>query len=234
MVSGALAYPETDEISTLLDSSKKAINENNMEEGLILLDKAARLAEEQKDAEECLSVGLAYAGLPGELERKAFAVDILKKGAGFAEKEKDYTLLGKYAKAFKSLDEKDTAIKIYDEIFLYAGELKDKDVFTTLKTIYKELGDEERAGLCDKMIDALNLPPPPDWQPLGETIRNPKDVHDVSQQSQRSLADQEIQATMDYIKEKRKLHEEKENRPMPSYIPEMGSAEKTEKRVQGQ
>lgn len=219
ILSCSLLHSESAEINSLLDNSKKAFNEKRIEEGLISLDKAAQLAETQKDANACLAVGLAYAGLPSELERKAFAVDILKKGSDFAKDKKDYSLLGKYAKELKDLGEKDTAIEIYDEIFLYAGELKDKDIFTALKTRYEELGDSERVGLCCKMIEALNPPPPPDWQPVGETIRDHKDVSETSQQSQRSLADQEVQATMDIIRERKKLKEAQKNKTMPDPTP---------------
>lgn len=214
-----MLYPETAEIDSLLDNSRKAFNEKRIEEGLILLDEAAQIAKTKKDADACLLVGLAYAELPNELERGAFAVDILQKGAEFAKGKKDYSLLGKYARELKGLGEKNTAIEIYDEIFLYAGELKDKDVFTTLKTKYEELGDSERAELCDKMLEALNPPPPPDWQPLGETIRGHKDVSDASQQSQRFLADQEIQAAMDVIREKKKLKEAQKNKVSPFTTP---------------
>lgn len=205
-----------DEVNYLLDNSKKAFAEKKTEEGLLLLDKAAHTAETQKDAKACLKIGLTYAGLPNEFDRKEFAISILKKGAEFAMAEGDTLLLSEYAKTLKNLGEKDTTIQIYDYIFFKAGELKDKDTFSILKQKYEELGDTERAELCAKMIDALTIPPPPDWQPLGESVRGPKTAPDSSQQYQRALSDQQVQATMDYFREKKKLEEQKKKKLMPT------------------
>lgn len=209
-------YPEA-EINSLLKDSASAFNEKRTQDGLTLLDKAAQLAEETQDAVMCLEIGRRYIELPGELERKGFAIYIFKKGAGFAKAQGKWAILPDFAMALQLIGERDSAIEIYDDIFIKAGEIKDIDAFGVLKVRYEELGDTERSELCGKMIEALTIPPPPDWQPLGETVRGPKKTSDVTGRVQRQIADQQVQKTMEYFMEKKKLEEQKKKRPMPLY-----------------
>lgn len=209
----------SDEIDSLLVDSSKAFSENKTEEGLILLDKAAQIAESRKNAKACLRVGSAYIDLPSELERKSFAVDILKKGAGFAIEGEKWPMLGDFAMALQHLGEKDSAIEMYDEIFLKAGELRDKETISVLETRYNELGDKERVDICRKMIEALTIPPPPNWKPLGETVRGPKESTDVTGQVQSQIASQQVQKTMEYFIEKKRLEQQKKNKPMSNIGP---------------
>lgn len=208
-------YSYADEIDSLLNDSVKAFSEKRTEDGFILLDKAAQLAEESKDPKMCLEIGKRYNELPGELERKNFAIAIFEKGAGFAKAQGKWAMLADFALAMQLLGEKDSAIGVYDEIFIKAGELRDVDAFGVLKVRYEELGDPERAELCGKMIDALTIPPPPNWQLLGETVRGPKESSDVTGQVQRQIADQQVQKTMEYFIEKKKLEEQKKKKLSP-------------------
>lgn len=214
----SFAFSDVKGINSLLDDSKKAFVENRVEEGLTLLDKAAQIAKDEKDAAMCLKIGLEYLGLPREYERKSFASVILKNGAEFALAQQKWQILAEYAEILQELGEKDTAVEIYDNIFLKAGEMRDKDTVIELKKRYTQLGDAERADICQKMIDALTIAPPQDWQPLGESVRGAKQVDTRVQQSQGALADQEVQGAMDYFREKKKQEQQKKNKPV-SYNP---------------
>jgi len=206
-----------DDIDSLLDNSTTAFNEKRVEDGLVALDKASQSAEEKKDYAACLKVGLAYAKLPPELERKDYAIDILNKGADFAVEQQKWTILWNFADTLENLNANDEAIAIYDQLFLKAAQIKDKDTIFELKKRYEQLYSTERVEVCAKMIDALTVQPPTNWQPLGESVRGNKETPpDAVQQTQRQIADQQVQSAMEYFIEKRKLAAQKKVKPMPT------------------
>ena len=212
-----LLNADNNELDSLLSGASKAFKENRIEEGLISLDTASQIAESQKNIKACLEIGLLYKDLPAELERNVFAADILKKGYRFAAEQKKWHILGKFAEALGELGEKDTAVEIYDIIFLQAGKNKDKDTFIALKKKYQKLGDSERVEFCDKMIKALTITPPPGQPVPIQTVRDPKRQPPMQvQQMQRQLSDQEIQQTLEYFREKKQLEHDKKKKITPS------------------
>lgn len=205
-------YSDVNEINSLLNSASRAFDEKKTEYGLALLNKVAKMAEEQKDSQACFKIGLEYKELGGKLS----AISILRKGAGFAIDQERWTLVGEYAMALQGIEGgRDIALDLYDRLFMRAGMLRDKDTISVLQKKYKELGYYKRAELCTKMIDILSMPPPANWPLSGETVRDAKSVSDVSQQCTRSLADQEIKATMEYFLEMKRLKEQRKKRPLP-------------------
>lgn len=215
LLCGFSLYCEDTAIKTLLVTANKALEENKTEEALISLDAAVQIAESEKDPQACLEIALLYEKLPAELERKEFAIDILEKGAVFAEQQKKLPLLWEFAGLLMEFGRNDSAIRLYDQLFIEAGQEKDKYDFIALKGQYEKLGDQERVALCDKMIKIISIPPA-NWPLVGETIRGPKQTSSPQvQQYNRQLADQEIHQTVEHLQEKRQLEEDKKKRTYP-------------------
>ncbi len=169
------------------------------------LDKARRIALSRRDWRGLVAASYSYASLPESLAVKNKAVSALKAAFKIARDKKDWRGLLEATEALHKIEKKEMLEKYLaaaKKTVLSSGSGAAAAAFAELA---RKTGNMELYGEYSLMaknfgyIRKGHTPPPPGWEPYGESVAGPGKISVEAQKTMRASADKEISSKMEYL-----------------------------------
>jgi hypothetical protein len=185
--------------------------EQNKEKVVYLFDQALAFAKRNKDWRGCVATGYGYSSLSIILNKKKDAAQAFKQAAIFSKKDGDWRGLLESGKGFFALGETSQAIDYYNAAFKIAKELESAEGLNKLADSYRKSASLQNAKECMRLAESLT-PPPPGWEPAGETVAGPPKISPEIQRASRESADKEIAEKTKWLIEQKKAEVKRKER----------------------
>ena len=171
-------------------------------------DQAFSIAKAEQDWRIAVAVGYGYASLPADQNRRQNASDAFLLAGDSAGQKSDWIGLTEAANGLIQVENRDQARAVLDDAKKIVDQTKSIKGAQVVAQLYDRLGlaqesqemKSERQNFSDLHENARkNLPPPPGWKPVGESVAGPYIPSAEQQKAARASADQTIEQTNQWI-----------------------------------
>lgn len=190
-------------------------------EAYSLFSEALTVAKVKESWQGLIAVGYGLSSLPENSVSKSQIFNCFNDAALISQKQEDWRGVVEAAKAFNEFNNQgrtNELLEIGTSLVTAAG---DPTGAMTISKIYTNMGNSAKAAQLQALADQLNrgmggetrtvkAPPPPDWNPVGKSVRDPNKVPEQAQQLNRASVDKDINNKMDYIRQQEQLKAERE------------------------
>ncbi len=223
MGSAGQKFAEAGEIAVLLESWQGCMESgygllacNKPDEGIKYFGEAFIIAKNNSDWRGCLAASVALLNMPLEFKVNAKGQAAIDSSYKIALSAKNLYGLVEIAKVALEIKNVDMSMKCLEEARLLAEDGQSANGMNQIAAVYKMMGRKDDARECYLMAKKFRkgdkdiVPPPPGWNPAGETVAGPKEIPVETQKALRASADSQIDRNAAEEKEAKSLKLEKE------------------------
>ncbi|MDP3980065.1 MAG: hypothetical protein Q8Q33_01485 [Chlamydiota bacterium] len=186
-----------------------------------LFIEADQIAQTGQDWRSMIAVGYAFASLPPNPEKEQLTSNAFAAAAAFANNKKDWLGLTEAANGLLHMNKKQDAIQILDMAKTIVDKVNSEKGAQVLAKLYEKSGSiesanamlnaqQQYAAMYENAQSSSFVPPPPGWNPVGETVAGPPVIDIEIQKANRAAADSEIAAKNEYILQQKQIEHELE------------------------